>query len=112
MLRNRPVLSMLLIAFAIMLFAPSAWARCEICKGSPGNRSCRSVAADESGYSNCSNDFFGNCINGTTSCTGTACGKDICEEHQGSRREPAAPGGEVLPEPMSACELPGLIIEA
>jgi serine/threonine protein kinase len=33
-------------------------------------------------------------------------------EHQGSRREPVAPGGEVLPEPMSTCVLPGLIIEA
>jgi hypothetical protein len=109
---QRIALFSLLTALGCLLLAPPALAACEVCKGHFTNRSCRSVAADESGYSGCKNDFFGNCINGTIGCTGTSCGKEICEENKDTRLDPIAPGGEVLLGPIPVCELPGFLIEA
>lgn len=105
-----------LLAFGCALVAPPASAACEECRGTPGNRSCRLVEAGDTGYSDCSNDFFGNCINGTSSCTGQECGTGTggCEEeHKGTAIDRLVPaGGEVLVTPARACELAGVIIEA
>lgn len=73
------------------------------------------MAEGDSGYSDCSNDFMGNCINGQTACTGSSCGTgNGCEEeHQSLRLDGAIPrGGEILVEAPPVCRLPGVIVEA
>ncbi|HEX2252913.1 MAG TPA: hypothetical protein VHQ65_06580 [Thermoanaerobaculia bacterium] len=98
-------------ALMILLVGSQVEAACELCGGSFGNRSCRLDA--NNGYSDCSNDYFGNCINGTVAC-GSCSADPMCtdEENQTNLDGRPAAGGEVLLEVPRACETGELIIEA
>lgn len=96
----------------LVLWIPETWAACQTCTGSFGSRYCKDDPYD--GQEGCRTDYYGNCINGTTSCSGGSCGEGTgCEEETKGDLDWLLPAeGEVLPAPLPTCELPGLVVEA
>lgn len=111
MFRSKTLFTILLALAVTVLTAPQAWAACELCKGHFTNRSCQS---DSEGHEGCQNNYTGQCINGTGTCSGASCGTGTgCEEEHQSRLDWEIPtDGEVLPAPLPACESAGVVIEA